>query len=215
MSFLGNLMYKKSTMPTPETALEGRAEPIPTSQAHAANGRSIHAPFPEHMEIVQFGMGCFWGAERKLWQTDGVYVTAVGFAGGITPNPTYRETCTGLTGHTETVLVVYDPSLISFETLLKLFWENHDPTQGMRQGNDVGTTYRSAIYCHTPAQLEAAENSARIYAADLRANGGGTITTEILPWQEFYYAEGEHQQYLHKNPGGYCNLQGTGIACTI
>lgn len=215
MFFLGDLLNKKSTMPTPQTALKGRPTAIPTTEVHAVNGKPIHGPFPDNLEKIQFGMGCFWGAERRFWQMDGVYVTAVGYAGGLTPNPTYQETCTGLTGHAETVLVVYDPEQVSLETLLKLFWESHDPTQGMRQGNDVGTTYRSVIYCDTDAQLETAKASAETYQAALNKVSNATITTEIEPWHEFYYAEGEHQQYLHKNPGGYCGLKGTGVACTI
>lgn len=215
MFFLGDLLNKKSTMPTAQTALKGREAPIPTTEIHAVNGKKFHRPFPDGLEKVQFGMGCFWGAERRFWQMPGVYVTAVGYAGGLTPNPTYQETCTGLTGHAETVLVVYDPEQISFETLLKMFWESHDPTQGMRQGNDVGTTYRSVIYCDTAAQLAAAEASAKTYQAALSKVSNATITTEITPWQTFFYAEGEHQQYLHKNPGGYCGLKGTGVACTI
>ena len=206
---------EKLKMPGRTEALPGRAEPIPTSDHHFVSGRPLKGPYPEGTESVLFGMGCFWGVERLFWQMDGVWVTAAGYAGGITPNPTYRETVTGLTGHAEVVLVVYDPKVVSFETLLKTFWEEHDPTQGMRQGNDVGTTYRSAIFCTTEAQLVAAEASRQAYQQALAAAGAGGVTTEIAMAPEFYFAEAEHQQYLAKNPGGYCGLQGTGVSCPM
>jgi len=206
---------EKLKMPGRTEALPGRAEPIPTSEHHFVSGRPLKGPYPEGTESVLFGMGCFWGVERLFWQMDGVWVTAAGYAGGITPNPTYRETVTGLTGHAEVVLVVYDPKVVSFETLLKTFWEEHDPTQGMRQGNDVGTTYRSAIFCTTEAQLAAAEASRQAYQQALAAAGAGGVTTEIAMAPEFYFAEAEHQQYLAKNPGGYCGLQGTGVSCPM
>jgi len=206
---------EKLKMPERAEALPGRAEPIPTSDHHFVSGRPLKGPYPEGTESVLFGMGCFWGVERLFWQMDGVWVTAAGYAGGITPNPTYRETVTGLTGHAEVVLVVYDPKVVSFETLLKTFWEEHDPTQGMRQGNDVGTTYRSAIFCTTEAQLAAAEASRQAYQQALAAAGAGGVTTEIAMAPEFYFAEAEHQQYLAKNPGGYCGLQGTGVSCPM
>jgi len=206
---------EKLKMPGRTEALPGRAEPIPTSEHHFVSGRPLKGPYPEGTESVLFGMGCFWGVERLFWQMDGVWVTAAGYAGGITPNPTYRETVTGLTGHAEVVLVVYDPKVVSFETLLKTFWEEHDPTQGMRQGNDVGTTYRSAIFCTTEAQLVAAEASRQAYQQALAAAGAGGVTTEIAMAPEFYFAEAEHQQYLAKNPGGYCGLQGTGVSCPM
>ncbi|UUP17711.1 peptide-methionine (S)-S-oxide reductase MsrA [Nitratireductor thuwali] len=213
MFFLADLMNKKTKLPTPDEALPGRAEPIPTAEKHLVSGRPLKGPYPEGMEVAYFGMGCFWGAERLFWQTDGVWVTAVGYAGGHTPNPTYRETTTGLTGHAEVVQVVYDPSIVSFEALLKIFWESHDPTHGMRQGNDVGTTYRSAIYTTTNAQLKAAKASKEEYQRALSGAGGGKITTEIAPAPTFYYAEADHQQYLAANPGGYCGLRGTGVEC--
>ncbi|MFC6487680.1 peptide-methionine (S)-S-oxide reductase MsrA [Nitratireductor sp. GCM10026969] len=206
---------KKLRMPSPEEALPGRDEPIPTAAHHFVSGRPLKGPYPEGTEQVLFGMGCFWGAERLFWQAEGVWVTAVGYAGGLTPNPTYRETTTGLTGHAEVVLVVYDPQAVSFATLLKLFWEGHDPTQGMRQGNDVGTTYRSAIYATTDAQLAEARASRDAYAEALRAAGADPVTTEIGPAPDFYFAEAEHQQYLAKNPGGYCGLKGTGVTCPV
>ncbi|MEZ5938619.1 MAG: peptide-methionine (S)-S-oxide reductase MsrA [Hyphomonadaceae bacterium] len=206
-------MAKKPTLPTAAEALPGRPEAIPTAETHFVNGRSLKAPFPEGMELAQFGLGCFWGAERKFWQQDGVWVTAVGYSGGVTPNPTYQEVCSGGTGHAEIVLVVFDPSKITYEALLKVFWENHDPTQGMRQGGDVGTQYRSAIYTYSDAQARAAEASRQAYGAALKAGGFGDITTEIRAAPEFYYAEDYHQQYLAKNPGGYCGLGGTGVAC--
>ncbi|MCT7376171.1 peptide-methionine (S)-S-oxide reductase MsrA [Chelativorans salis] len=205
----------KLKMPAPEQALPGRPEPIPTANRHFVNGKPLKGPYPEGTEKVLFGMGCFWGAERLFWQVEGVWVTAAGYAGGLTSNPTYRETTTGLTGHAEVVLVVYDPEIISFAALLKLFWEGHDPTQGMRQGNDVGTTYRSAIYTSTEAQMAQARASRDAYAAALEASDAGAITTEIAAAPEFYFAEAEHQQYLAKNPGGYCGLQGTGVTCPV
>jgi len=209
-------MRKKTVIPAASEALPGRAQEIPTAARHFVNGRPLKGPYPEGLETVQFGMGCFWGAERKFWQLgDGIYVTAVGYSGGHTPNPTYQETCSGQTGHAETVLVVYDPTKISFEALLKCFWESHDPTQGMRQGNDVGTQYRSTLYWSTPAQKEAAEASKKSFEAALKAKGYGPITTEFAPAPVFYFAEDYHQQYLAKNPHGYCGLGGTGVACPI
>ena len=209
------LFRKKSEMPSAESALPGREMPIPTAQSHFVSGRPLKGPFPEGMEQVIFGLGCFWGAERKFWELDGVWVTAVGYAAGFTPNATYEEVCSGRTGHNEVVLVVYDPKVVSFETLLKTFWESHDPTQGMRQGNDVGTQYRSGIYVTSPAQREAAEASKRAYEKALGAQGFPPITTEIKDAPEFYYAEDYHQQYLAKNPHGYCGLGGTGVSCPI
>jgi peptide-methionine (S)-S-oxide reductase len=214
--FLIDMFNKKLHLPTAADALPGRATAIPTAETHFVNGRSLHAPYPEGLEVAYFALGCFWGAERKFWQMgDGIWVTAVGYQGGATPNPTYRETCTGMTGHTEVVKVVYDPAKVSYETLLKAFWENHDPTQGMRQGNDVGTQYRSAIYTTTEAQAEAAAASKAAYGAALKAKGYGSISTEIAPAGPFYYAEDYHQQYLAKNPGGYCGIGGTGVSCPI
>ncbi|MCW5717052.1 MAG: peptide-methionine (S)-S-oxide reductase MsrA [Bauldia sp.] len=214
MSLLG-LLSKKMTVPTPAEALRGRSEAIPTSERHFVNGRAITPPFPEGMKTAVFGLGCFWGAERIFWKLDGVYVTAVGYAGGSTPNPTYEEVCSGRTGHTEVVLVVYDPAKISYEALLKAFFEGHDPTQGMRQGNDVGTQYRSAIYLTDPADRAAAESAIATYNAALKAKRYGAITTELADAGPFYYAEAYHQQYLAKNPGGYCGLGGTGVSCPI
>jgi len=182
---------------------------------HFVNGHQLAPPFPDGLEMAMFGMGCFWGAERKFWQRDGVYTTAVGYAAGITPNPTYREVCTGMTGHNEVVLVVFDPARVSYEELLRVFWENHDPTQGMRQGNDVGTQYRSGVYFFSDAQHVAAEQSRDAFQVELRSAGYGPITTEILPAPEFYYAEDYHQQYLAKNPDGYCGLGGTGVTCPV
>lgn len=205
---------KKIVMPTPETALPGRAEPIATSERHFVNGRSLKGPYPEGLEVAVFGMGCFWGAERLFWQMPGVWVTAVGYSGGLTPNPTYRETTTGLTGHAEVVLVVFDPAVISYEALLKIFFEAHDPTQGMRQGNDVGTTYRSAIYTTTREQAHLAAAARDAFAAALRRAGhSAAVTTEIAPLGPFYFAEPDHQQYLAKVPDGYCGLRGTGVSC--
>ncbi len=203
----------KTTLPTPGEALPGRDEPIRVPARHAANGHPLTPPFPEGTRQAVFGMGCFWGAERGFWQTPGVYTTAVGYAGGVTPNPTYEEVCSGGTGHAEVVLVVYDPDQVSYDELLRQFWEGHDPTQGMRQGNDVGTQYRSAIYVTDDAQRAAAEASRDRYQQALRDAGHGDITTEIRPLDRFYYAEDYHQQYLHKIPTGYCGLGGTGVAC--
>jgi len=205
----------KMEMVRPEDALPGRPDPIPTAETHFIFGILLKSPVPPGMEQAMFGMGCFWGVERKFWQQPGVWLTMVGYAGGFTPNPTYRETCTQLTGHNEVVRVIYDPAKVSYDRLLKLFWENHDPTQGMRQGNDVGSTYRSGIYTYTPEQAEAAQASARVYQAALTAAGRGPITTEILPAPQFYYAEDYHQQYLEKNPDGYCGVGGTGVTCPI
>jgi peptide-methionine (S)-S-oxide reductase len=210
-------MFKKSLdIPSKEQALPGRANPIPTAKQHFINGNPLKGPYPAGLETAIFGMGCFWGAERKFWELkDGVYVTAAGYAGGATPNPTYEEVCTGRTGHNEVVLVVFDPNTISYETLLKTFWESHDPTQGMRQGNDVGTQYRSGIYTFTPEQKKAAEASKKMYEAELKKKGFKPITTEIVDAPEFYFAEDYHQQYLAKNPFGYCGLGGTGVSCPI
>lgn len=207
------LTRNKSEMPTIETALPGRDEQMPLKGSHYVNGNPLRPPFPEEMELAIFGMGCFWGAERRFWETDGVYSTAVGYAAGYTPNPTYEEICTGMTGHNEVVKVVFDPKITSYENLLRVFWESHDPTQGMRQGNDSGTQYRSGIYAANAAQLKLAEASKQRYQAALTARGKGPITTEIIAAPEFYYAELYHQQYLAKNPGGYCGLGGTGVAC--
>jgi peptide-methionine (S)-S-oxide reductase len=206
---------KPLAIPTRDEALPGRATPLPTATTHFVNGHNLKGPYPDGMEKLVLGLGCFWGAERAFWQLPGVYVTAVGYAGGSTPNPTYEETCSGLTGHTEVVLVVYDPKQISTEEVLKTFWEGHDPTQGMRQGNDVGTQYRSALYTFTDAQAKAAQESKAAYNKALAARGLGAITTEIGPAGEFYFAEDYHQQYLAKNPGGYCGLGGTGVSCPI
>ncbi len=207
---------KKLNIPAAAEALPGRAEKMPVPSAHYVNGAPLQPPYPEGLETIQFGMGCFWGAERKFWQAgEGVHVTAVGYAGGATPNPTYEEVCSGLTGHTEAVLVVYDPKKIPLARLLALFWELHDPTQGMRQGNDVGTQYRSAIYFTGEAQRAAVEASKAAYQAALSAHGLGAITTEIAPAKNFYFAEAYHQQYLAKNPGGYCGLGGSGVSCPI
>ncbi|HEX2136915.1 MAG TPA: peptide-methionine (S)-S-oxide reductase MsrA [Microvirga sp.] len=211
------LFARKSLhLPAPAEALPGRSQPIATAERHFVTGRPLQGPYPEGMQKAVFGLGCFWGAERKFWQLgDGIWVTAVGYAGGLTPNPTYEEVCTGLTGHTEVVLVVFDPEAISYETLLKTFWESHDPTQGMRQGNDVGTQYRSAIYVFTPEQRRAAEASQQAYGEALAAKGYGPVTTEIREAGPFYFAEDYHQQYLAKNPNGYCGLGGTGVSCPI
>jgi peptide-methionine (S)-S-oxide reductase len=206
---------KPLTIPSKADALPGRAEPMPVPDAHFVNNHRIAAPFPSGLERAVFGMGCFWGAEKKFWQLPGVYSTAVGYTGGPTPNPTYREVCTGMTGHNEVVLVVFDPHVISYGDLLKVFWENHDPTQGMRQGNDVGTQYRSGIYYENADQRRAAEASRDGFQKQLTAAGYGAITTEILPEPSFYYAEDYHQQYLAKNPDGYCGLGGTGVSCPI
>lgn len=206
---------KKTEMPKPDDALPGRPAALPVPEKHFVNGRPLKPPFPLGLQQALFGLGCFWGAERIFWQQRGVYTTAVGYAGGYTPNPTYEETCTGRTGHAEVVLVVFDPKVVSYEALLKLFWESHDPTQGMRQGNDVGTTYRSAIYTFDDEQKRAAEASARAYQKVLAAAGYGPITTEIRAAPPFYYAEDYHQQYLAKNPNGYCGLGGTGVSCPV
>jgi peptide-methionine (S)-S-oxide reductase len=207
---------KKLEMPTAAMALPGRKEPIPTATNHFINGHPLKGPYPEGHETAIFGMGCFWGAERKFWELgDAVYVTAAGYAAGLTPNPTYQEVCTGQTGHNEVVLVVFDPKRVSYEMLLKTFWESHDPTQGMRQGNDVGTQYRSGIYVTSPAQRAAAEATKEKYERLLAGKGYGGITTEILPAPEFYFAEDYHQQYLAKNPSGYCGLGGTGVSCPV
>jgi peptide-methionine (S)-S-oxide reductase len=202
---------KKSSMPTPDKALPGRAEAMAVPAKHFVNGNPLKPPFPEGLQMVVFGLGCFWGAERKFWQQPGVFTTAVGYAAGITPNPTYQEVCSGMTGHNEVVLVVFDPAVVSYEALLKVFWESHNPTQGMRQGNDAGTQYRSGIYVYSEAQKASAEVSRTAYQSALSAAGYGEITTEILDAPEFYYAEAYHQQYLAKNPGGYCGLGGTKV----
>lgn len=206
---------KKSYMPSPQDALPGRDEPMPVPETHYVNGRPLSGPFPENMLQAMFGLGCFWGVEKLFWEQSGVYTTAVGYSGGYTVNPTYQEVCSGQTGHNEVVLVVFDPSVISYAQLLKLFWEGHDPTQGMRQGNDVGTQYRSGIYTYGDAQQQAAEASRDDYRKALSAAGYGDIGTEILPAPEFYYAEDYHQQYLAKNPSGYCGHGGTGVRCAL
>ena len=207
---------KKLEMPAAADALPGRSSPIPTAREHFINGHALKGPYPEGLAMAMFGLGCFWGAERKFWELgDSVYVTAVGYAGGFTPNATYEEVCSGRTGHNEVVLVVYDPKKISYEGLLKTFWENHDPTQGMRQGNDAGTQYRSGIYVFSPAQRAAAEASREAYQRALAEAKYGTITTEVVDAPEFYYAEDYHQQYLAKNHDGYCGLGGTGVGCPV
>jgi peptide-methionine (S)-S-oxide reductase len=206
---------KKTTMPSRGEALPGRDTAMPVPDKHFVNGNPLRGRFPENMQKAIFGLGCFWGAERRFWQTDGVFTTAVGYAGGITPNPTYEEVCSGDTGHTEVVLVVFDPVFVSYEQLLKIFWESHDPTQGMRQGNDIGTQYRSAIYTLDDAQQNAARQSMVTYQAELSSAGHSQITTEILPLDTFFYAEDYHQQYLAKNPGGYCGIGGTGVSCPV
>ena len=206
---------KPKTIPTKDEALPGRAERMTVPDAHFVNGHRLTPPFPGGLAQAMFGLGCFWGAERKFWQLPGVYSTAVGYAAGPTPNPTYREVCSGMTGHAEVVLVVFDPAQISYDDLLKVFWENHDPTQGMRQGNDVGTQYRSGIYTYDAGQERAARESRDAYQRRLTAAGYGPITTEILPAPEFYYAEDYHQQYLAKNPDGYCGIGGTGVSCPV
>jgi peptide-methionine (S)-S-oxide reductase len=206
---------KPAKIPDASEALPGRDARMPVPAAHFVNGHPLEAPFPDGLERAMFGMGCFWGAERKFWELPGVYSTAVGYAAGQTRNPTYREVCTGMTGHNEAVLVVFDPSAVSYEELLKVFWESHDPTQGMRQGNDVGTQYRSGIYFYDDHQRRAAEASRDAFQRELKGARYGTITTEILSAPEFYYAEDYHQQYLAKNPGGYCGLGGTGVSCPV
>jgi peptide-methionine (S)-S-oxide reductase len=208
-----NLRRKKLDLPTAAEALPGRTQRMSVPATHFVNDHRLEPPFPAGTRLALFGLGCFWGAERKFWTQPGVYSTSVGYAGGRTPNPTYEEVCSGLTGHAEVVRVVYDPEQVGYDELLKLFWESHDPTQGMRQGNDVGTQYRSAIYWHDDEQRALAEQSAAAYGARLREAGYPAITTEILPAPEFYYAEDYHQQYLAKNPGGYCGLGGTGVTC--
>ena len=208
-------LLKAPAMPDAASALPGRDDAMPVPAVHVVLGTPMQPPFPEHCEQALFGMGCFWGIERLFWQLDGIYTTAVGYASGLTPNPTYQEVCTGQTGHNEVVQVIYDPAVTSYESLLTAFWENHDPTQGMRQGNDRGTQYRSGIYYFTDAQKAAAESSLTLFQERLLAAGFGEITTEILPAPTFYFAEEYHQQYLHKNPTGYCGMGGTGVACAI
>jgi peptide-methionine (S)-S-oxide reductase len=215
MSFLADLFKDKTAMITPDRALPGREREMPIPERHFVLGTPLRPPFPDGFQTAVVGMGCFWGAERVFWQAPGVHTTAVGYAGGVTPNPTYEEVCSGSTGHTEAVLVVFDPALTSYEEILRLFWENHNPTQGMRQGNDVGTQYRSAIYFGDPGQQAVAERMRDAYAAKLAAAGHGEITTEIAPVGPFYYAEEYHQQYLAKNPNGYCGLGGTGVSCPV
>jgi peptide-methionine (S)-S-oxide reductase len=210
------MFFRKSPeMPARETALKGRDFAIPTAERHFVNGRPLKGPYPEGVQLAQFAMGCFWGEERKFWQVPGVWVTAVGYVAGFTPNPTYEEVCSGRTGHAEAVLVAFDPKIVSYDDLLKVFWEGHDPTQGMRQGNDVGTQYRSGIYVYDDAQKAAAEASLKAYQQALTAAGMGRVTTEIAPAGPFYFAEDYHQQYLAKNPGGYCGVGGTGVSCPI
>ena len=204
---------KNLTLPARDEALPGREEPMQVPESHFVNGNPIKGPFPGHLSQAVFGLGCFWGAERRFWETEGVYSTAVGYAGGVSANPSYEEVCSGMTGHTEVVLVVFDPSVVTYEALLAVFWEAHDPTQGMRQGNDVGTQYRSAIYTADDAQHAAARQSQAAYQAELTKAGYGKISTEVLPLDTFYYAEDYHQQYLARNPGGYCGLGGTGVSC--
>jgi peptide-methionine (S)-S-oxide reductase len=211
------MLFARKTLdlPTAETALPGRPDPLPTASTHFVNGRPLKGPYPEGLQVAQFAMGCFWGVERKFWQVPGVWVTAVGYVNGITPNPTYEEVCSGRTGHTEAVLVVHDPAVVTYAQLLKTFWEGHDPTQGMRQGGDIGTQYRSGIYGLDAAQSAAAEASRGVYQQALSARGYGPITTEIVPAGPFYFAEAYHQQYLAKNPDGYCGVGGVGVTCPI
>ena len=206
---------KKSVLPSPENSLPGRSQEMPVPEKHFVNGHPLKGDFPAGYQQVVFGLGCFWGAERKFWQQEGVYSTSAGYIAGYTPNPSYKEVCSGATGHNEVVLVVYDPAVVSYETLLKVFWESHNPTQGMRQGNDSGTQYRSGIYTYSDADKKAAELSRDRYQVKLTESGYGAITTEILDAPTYYYAEDYHQQYLAKNPGGYCGLGGTGVACSI
>ncbi|MFN3606550.1 MAG: peptide-methionine (S)-S-oxide reductase MsrA [Cypionkella sp.] len=206
---------RKMEMVSPQNALAGRPDAIATAKTHFISGRPLHGPVPDGMEEAMFGMGCFWGVERIFWQLGGVYLTMVGYAAGYTPNPTYQETCTQLTGHNEVVRVIFDPAIISYDQLLAVFWEGHDPTQGMRQGNDIGSTYRSGIYTYSDAQAQAATASRAVYGAQLLAAGFAAITTEIIPAPVFYYAEEYHQQYLAKNPDGYCGVKGTGVSCPI
>jgi peptide-methionine (S)-S-oxide reductase len=215
MNILDMLAGRKAAMPGADAALPGRAEAIPTAETHFVNGRPLKGPYPDGYETAIFGLGCFWGAERVFWKLPGVHVTAVGYAGGLTPNPTYREVCTGMTGHNEVVLVVYDPKAVTYETLLKAFFEAHDPTQGMRQGNDVGTQYRSGIYVADENQRKAAVAAKAMYERALAAKGYGTVTTEIVDRPPFFFAEDYHQQYLAKNPNGYCGLGGTGVSCPV
>lgn len=208
------LFQKSMDLPTADNALPGREEQMPVPQEHFVNGHPLVAPFPDNMELAAFGMGCFWGAERRFWEKAGVYSTAAGYTGGVTPNPSYEEVCSGGTGHNEVVLVVYDPADVSYEALLMLFWESHNPTEGMRQGNDMGTQYRSGIYTYSQEQLEQAQASERVFQDKLKSSGYGAITTEIQPVADFYYAEHYHQQYLAKVPNGYCGLGGTGVCYT-
>ena len=215
MVLRSEILVNKNVLPTKEQALPGRETPIKVPDEHFVNHNPLLGPFPGNVEFAIFGLGCFWGAERRFWQREGVYSTAVGYAGGFTPNPTYEEVCSGLTGHSEVVLVVYEPEKVSYEELLKMFWELHNPTQGMRQGNDIGTQYRSVIYAIKPEQLEAAKKSAQVFQAELTKAGKGIITTEIDEAPTFYYAEPYHQQYLAKNPEGYCGIGGTGVTCPI
>lgn len=210
---LFGLFGKKLTLPTSEDALAGREKSMPVPEKHFVNGHPLKPPFPEGLEQAMFGLGCFWGAERRFWQQEGVYVTAVGYASGVTPNPTYQEVCSGMTGHNEVVMVIFDPSKISYDSLLQVFWESHNPTQGMQQGNDVGTQYRSGIYTYSEQQKTLASSSKDIYQEALKKAGLNEITTEVLDAPEFYYAEDYHQQYLAKNPGGYCGLGGTSVTC--
>ncbi|WP_375740465.1 peptide-methionine (S)-S-oxide reductase MsrA [Pseudomonas boanensis] len=211
MVLRSQILTHKLELPTEAQALPGRETPMPVPDSHYVNGRPLQPPFPQGLQMAQFGLGCFWGAERRFWQQPGVWTTAVGYAGGFTPNPTYDEVCSGLTGHAEVVLVVFDPQQIRYEDLLRVFWEAHNPTQGMRQGNDVGTQYRSTLYCYSPEQLAAARASQERFQAELEKAGLGAITTEIIEAPTFYYAEAYHQQYLAKNPSGYCGLGGTGV----
>ncbi|MEO1700568.1 MAG: peptide-methionine (S)-S-oxide reductase MsrA [Pseudomonadota bacterium] len=213
--FLTNMFANKTNMVSEDKALPGREEALEIATNHYVNGETVRGPYPQGYETIYFGMGCFWGAERLFWKIPGVHVTAVGYAGGLTKNPTYQETCTGLTGHAEVVMVVYDPARVTVVELLRIFFEEHDPTQGMRQGNDVGTVYRSAIYTTSKAQLEMVKMVRDGYAKALQSSGRGSVTTEIKPLETYYYAEDYHQQYLAKNPGGYCGLQGTGVSCPL
>jgi peptide-methionine (S)-S-oxide reductase len=215
MNILDILGGGKLTMPSTETALTGRQNELPTAETHFVNHHRLKGPYPAGYETALFGLGCFWGAERAFWKIPGVYVTAVGYSGGMTPNPTYREVCSGRTGHNEVVLVVYDPAKVTYETLVKAFFESHDPTQGMRQGNDIGTQYRSGIYVADNAQRAVAERALAVYQKELQARGYGAVTTEIVDRGPFYFAEDYHQQYLAKNPGGYCGLGGTGVSCPV
>ncbi|NWD66237.1 peptide-methionine (S)-S-oxide reductase MsrA [Pseudomonas gingeri] len=215
MVLRSEILVKKNVLPTKEQALPGRETPMTVPENHFVNGNPLLGPFPGSVEFAIFGLGCFWGAERRFWQREGVHSTSVGYAGGLTPNPTYEEVCSGLTGHSEVVLVVYEPEIVSYEQLLALFWELHDPTQGMRQGNDIGTQYRSVIYATKPQQLEAALKSKQLFQAELSKAGHGAITTEIDEAPTYFYAEAYHQQYLAKNPEGYCGIRGTGVSCPI